>query len=142
VVSWLAILHIPERPKLMARLAAALRPGGGCYFEDLCMRAPFAAADLRDVREIVCGTTVTSIDDYAADLLGAGFADVVATDLTSDWAPFAATRLAAWRANHAEYARIHGEGAYTAQELFYTVIAQLYASGSLGGVRLTARVPS
>jgi SAM-dependent methyltransferase len=142
VASWLAILHIPDRSRLMTRLAGALRPGGGCYFEDLCMRAPFAPADLRDVREIVCGTTVTSIDDYAADLRNAGFVDVVATDLTGDWAPFAAARLVAWRANHAEYAGVHGEGAYAAQERFYSVIARLYDSGSLGGVRLVARVAS
>jgi cyclopropane fatty-acyl-phospholipid synthase-like methyltransferase len=140
-VSWLAILHMPDRRKLFARLAHALRPGGGVYVEDLCMRAPFAPADLRDVHEIVFGMTVTSIADYASDAASAGFADIVTTDLTEDWAPFADTRLQAWRANHAEYARIHGEGAYAAQELFYSVILRLYESGSLGGVRLAARRP-
>jgi cyclopropane fatty-acyl-phospholipid synthase-like methyltransferase len=140
-VSWLAILHLADRPRLFARLARALRPGGSAYIEDLCARTPFAPAELRDLREIVFGITVTSIDDYAADAAGAGFTDIVATDLTGDWAPFAATRLQAWRANHAEYARVHGEGAYAAQELFYAVILRLYESGSLGGVRLVARVP-
>jgi hypothetical protein len=71
----------------------------------------------------------------------AGFVDIVATDMTSDWAPFAAERLAAWRKNHAAYAQTHGEAAYAAQELFYAVIARLYDSGSLGGVRLVASVP-
>jgi len=80
--------------------------------------------------------------DAAAARKVAGFADIVTTDLTSDWAPYATDRLQAWRANHAAYAAIHGEGAYAAQELFYTVIARLYVSGSLGGVRLTARRPA
>jgi hypothetical protein len=40
-----------------------------------------------------------------------------------------------------EYARVHGEGAYAAQELFYAVILRLYESGSLGGVRLVGRLP-
>src|SRR5688572_29279556 len=40
-VSWLAIHHIPERPRLLRRIAAALRPGGRLYIEDLCQRAPF-----------------------------------------------------------------------------------------------------
>ena len=141
VVSWLAIVHIPERPRLMARLAKALRPGGGCFIEDLCMRAAFAPADLRDVRDIVCAATITRIDDYVADLRAGGFVDVVATDLTGDWAPYAAARLTAWRAGHAEYAGVHGEGAYSAQEQFYSVIARLYGSGALGGVRLVASVP-
>lgn len=141
VVSWLAVLHIPDRPRLFARMARTLRAGGGCYIEDLCMRAPFGAEDLRDLHEFVYGTTVTSIDDYAADARAAGFVDIVAADLTSDWAPFAAERLVAWRQNHAAYAQIHGEAAYAAQELFYAVIARLYGSGSLGGIRLIASVP-
>jgi sarcosine/dimethylglycine N-methyltransferase len=141
VVSWLAVLHIPDRPRLFARMARTLRAGGGCYIEDLCMRAPFGAEDLRDLHEFVYGTTVTSIDDYAADARAAGFVDIVAADLTSDWAPFAAERLVAWRQNHAAYAQIHGEAAYAAQELFYAVIARLYGSGSLGGIRLIAGVP-
>lgn len=139
VVSFLAIVHIPDRPRLFARLAQALRPGGGCYVEDLCMRAPFAPRDLEDVRRVVYGNTITSPDDYAQDLRAAGFTNIEVTDLTPDWAPFAAERLAAWRQNHAAYARVHGEGAWQAQELFYSVISRLYDSGSLGGVRLVAR---
>jgi sterol 24-C-methyltransferase/phosphoethanolamine N-methyltransferase len=140
-VSWLAILHMPDRPKLFARLARALRPGGGCFIEDLCMRAPFVGQDRRDLREIVFGITVTAIHDYAADLRNAGFDPVETTDLTTDWAPFAAARLLSWRTGHADYAAVHGEGAYAAQELFYAVIHRLYESGSLGGARLVARIP-
>jgi cyclopropane fatty-acyl-phospholipid synthase-like methyltransferase len=141
VVSWLAILHIPDRPRLFKRLARALRSGGGCYVEDLCMRAPFSPVDLRDLREVVFGVSVTSIGDYAKDIRAAGFVDVTATDLTSDWAPYAAERLRLWRQNHEPYARVHGEGAYAAQEKFYSVIERLYKSGSLGGVRVVARAP-
>jgi sterol 24-C-methyltransferase/phosphoethanolamine N-methyltransferase len=48
VVSWLVVHHIPERPRLCSRLARALRPGGGCYIEDLYMREQFSSEDLRD----------------------------------------------------------------------------------------------
>jgi SAM-dependent methyltransferase len=141
VVSFLAIVHIPERPRLFDRLARALRPGGGCYIEDLCSRAPFAPRDLEDVRRVVYANSLTSQAEYARDLTAAGFSAVAVTDLTPDWAPFAAERLAAWRQSHAAYASVHGKGAYQAQELFYSVIARLYDSGSLGGVRLVARLP-
>ena len=140
VVSWLAVLHIPERRRLYARLARALRPGGWGYIEDLCARAPFATADLRDLREVVFGVSVTTIEAHVDDLHAAGFVDVVAADETADWAPYTRARLAAWQANHASYARAHGEGAYAAQEQFYAVIARLFESGSMGGVRLVARV--
>jgi cyclopropane fatty-acyl-phospholipid synthase-like methyltransferase len=141
VVSWLAVLHIPDRRRLYARLARALRPGGWCYVEDLCARAPFATADLRDLRDVVFGVSVTGIEEHVDDLQAAGFVDVIAADETADWAPYTRARLAAWQANHASYAAAHGEGAYAAQELFYAVIARLFESGSLGGVRLVARVP-
>jgi len=140
VVSLLAIVHIPDRRRLCTRMARALRPGGGCFIEDLCMRAPFAPQGQRDLREVVHAGSISTIADYVADLQAGGFAAVAATDLTPDWAPFAAERLAAWRANREPYARVHGEGAYAAQELFYAVIARLYEGGSLGGVRLVAHV--
>ena len=140
-VSFLAIVHIPDRPQLFERLARALRSGGQCYIEDLCMHAPFAPHDREDARRVVYANSLTSQADYAKDLRAAGFSDVVTTDLTPDWAPYAAEQLAAWHQNHAAYASVHGEGAYQAQELFYTVIARLYDSGSLGGVRLVARMP-
>jgi len=141
VVSWLAILHIPDRPRLLERLARALPSGGGCYVEDLSMRAPFAPDDWRDLHEVVFGVSVTSIEDYSKDMRAAGFTDVAVKDCTSDWARYAAERLRLWRQNHESYARVHGEGAYAAQERFYSVIARLYESGSLGGVRLVARAP-
>jgi sarcosine/dimethylglycine N-methyltransferase len=141
-VSWLAILHIADRPRLFARLARALRAGGACYVEDLSQRAPFAPRDLEDLRGIVYGITVTSPADYVADLRAAGFAEIATTDLTDDWAPYAAERLRSWRQNRAANARVHGEGAYQAHEKFYAVVAQLYDSGSLGGIRLVARMPA
>jgi len=141
VASWLAVHHIAHRKRLYARLARALRSGGQCYIEDLSMRAPFATQDLRDLREVAFGVSVTGIDEHADDLCEAGFIKVVAMDQTANWAPYTSARLAAWQANHANYARTHGESAYAAQELFYAVIARLFASGSLGGVRLMARVP-
>lgn len=142
VVSWLAILHIPDRPRLCARIARTLRPGGICFIEDLTMRAPFSAADLHDLRQDVFGVSVTSIDDYVADLHAAGLTDIVAEDLTEDWAPFAIARWHTWRTDRAAHVQAQGEGAYAAQERFYAVIAQLYAGGSLGGVRLIAPAPS
>jgi len=142
VVSWLAILHISDRPRLFARLARALRAGGACYVEDLSERTSFAPRDLADLRGIVHGITVTTPADYVADLRAAGFAEVAPTDLTSDWAPFAAERLRTWRQNRAAYASVHGEGAYQAHEKFYAVISHLYDSGSLGGIRLVARMPA
>jgi cyclopropane fatty-acyl-phospholipid synthase-like methyltransferase len=141
VISFLAISHVDDRPRLLRNASSALRPGGQFYVEDLCQRAPWATADLRDLREIVHGISVTGIEDYADDLRRASLIDVVATDLTDDWASYAAERLQSWRANRADYAAVQGEGAWAAQELFYATIDRLYRGGSLGGVRLSGRRP-
>jgi sarcosine/dimethylglycine N-methyltransferase len=139
VISFLAIVHIPHRPALMKRVHEVLCPGGRCYIEDLASRAPFTPRDLEDLQRVVHGVSVTSIEDYARDLRQAGLFDVVATDLTDDWAPYAAERLAGWRRDHEAYSAVAGQEAWAAQDLFYTVIDRLYRSGSLAGVRLTAR---
>src|SRR5262249_29671084 len=87
-VSWLAILHIPDRRRLLTRIAQALRPGGGCCIEDFSERAPFTELDLRDLRDVVFAISVTPIDPYVADLRAAGFTRIEATDMTEEWAPF------------------------------------------------------
>jgi sarcosine/dimethylglycine N-methyltransferase len=140
VVSWLALHHIPERPRLLARLARMLRRGGQCSIEDLCQRAPFAASDLPDVRHTLFGVTLTSIADYVRDLHEAGFTKVTATDLSDDWAAFCGARAAAWRADRTQHVRVHGEPIYTRLDTFYAVVLRLFGSGSLGGIRVVARV--
>ena len=141
VVSWLAVHHITDRTRLLARFARALRPGGGCYIEDLCMHVPFSEHNLHEVRDILAAPVVTTIDDFVSDLREAGFISVMATDLTADVTPIVVGRLAAWRKGHTTYADEYGEDAYTALETFYEVIARLFENGSLGIARLVACVP-
>jgi cyclopropane fatty-acyl-phospholipid synthase-like methyltransferase len=138
VVTWLTIHHIPERPRLLARLAQTLRPGGRCYIEDLYMRAPFSQRDLVDVRTVLIGNSVTSLPEFAADLRGNGFVQVDATDLTDATRPFVAARLAAWQKDSDRHIRDLGKNAYDVMENFYVVVARLFEEGSLGCVRLVA----
>ena len=140
VVSWLTLLHIPERPRLLARLARMLRRGGQCYIEDLYQRAPFATSDLHDVHQTIFGVTLTSIADYVRDLHAAGFTGMTATDLSDDWATFCGARMAAWQADRPRHVRVHGEPIYTQLDTYYAVVLRLFDSGSLGGVRVVARV--
>ena len=140
VVSWLTLLHIPERPRLLAQLARMLRRGGQCYIEDLYQRAPFATSDLHDVHQTIFGVTLTSIADYVRDLHEAGFTGMTATDLSDDWAAFCGARMAAWQADRPRHVRVHGEPIYTQLDTYYAVVLRLFDSGSLGGVRVVARV--
>ncbi len=105
------------------------------------MRAQFSAAELSDVRNVLIGNSVTSIDDFAADLRAGGFVEVVATDLTRETVPFVAARVATWRRDAAKYIDDFGAEAYRALETFYAVIASLFANGSLGCLRVVAIKP-
>lgn len=141
VVSWYAIHHIPNRPRLCARLARALRPGGGCYIEDLYMRSPLASQDARDVRDILIGNSVTSIDEFSSELRHARFVQITASDFTDVAAPLAVERLAMWRKDRAKHVLEYGEEAYAALDTFYALTSRLYADGHLGLTRLVAYAP-
>jgi SAM-dependent methyltransferase len=125
VVSWLVMHHVPDRSRLCARLVRALRPGGGCYIEDLYMRAPFSPEDLRDVRNILVGNTMTTIDRFIMDLDMAGFVQVRAMDLTEHTKPFVSTRLAAWQKDSVTHKDQYGAAAYVAMEMFYATVSRL-----------------
>jgi cyclopropane fatty-acyl-phospholipid synthase-like methyltransferase len=137
-VSWLAIHHIPERPRLLRRIAAALRPGGRLYIEDLYERAPFTVDDLPDVQQTLYGVTMTSAEDYVGDIQAAGFADVQVTDMSGAWGTFCVGRAAAWRAAAERHTRVHGEPIVQTLDTFFATVARMFASGRLGGVRILA----
>jgi cyclopropane fatty-acyl-phospholipid synthase-like methyltransferase len=138
VVSWLAIHHIPRRPWLMQRLARALRSSGRLYIEDLVQRAPFSPDDAAAVRRTLYGETVTSAESFAADVAAAGFLDLDVVDMTPSWAPFCRARADAFTASRERHVRVHGEETTARLEGFFHTVARLFASGSLGGIRLTA----
>jgi sarcosine/dimethylglycine N-methyltransferase len=140
VVSWLVLYHIPDRPRLLARLARMLRRGGQFYAEDLYQRAPFAASDLPAVRHTLFSMTLTSIPDYVCDLQATGFTGIATVDLSDDWTAFCGARTAAWRADRPRHVRVHGEPIYTQLDTFYAAVHELFNSGSLGGVRIGARI--
>ncbi len=141
VVSWMVLHHIPNRPRLCEKHAHALRPGCGCYIEDLYMRAPFSAQDLGDVRNVLVGNSVTSVEEFTAHLKAAGLLRVETTDLTAVVTPFVGARLTTWQKDRISHTNEYGTDAYTALQTFYAVIERLFANGSLGCARLVANRP-
>jgi len=138
VVSWMVIHHILDRPRLCRRIAGALRPGGGCYIEDLYLRQSISGQDLSDVRDILFGKSMSPIDEFINNLRDAGLARVAAIDLTAEVTPFVVARLASWQQDQTSHTRNYGEEAYAALEHFFAVVARLFLDGKIGCVRLTA----
>jgi cyclopropane fatty-acyl-phospholipid synthase-like methyltransferase len=139
VVSWLAVHHIPRRPQLLQRLARTLRPLGRLYIEDLVQRAPFSTEDAAAVRHTLYGVTVTSAESFAADAATAGFREMEIVDMTGSWTTFCRGRADAFAKNRERHVRVHGEEIAARLEGFFQTVARLFASGSLGGIRLAAQ---
>ena len=137
VVSWLAVHHIPNRPQLMERLAYAVRLGGHIFIEDLVERAPFSPEDAETVRQLLYGVTVTDAESMAQEIDDAGFDEIEMVDMSPSWSTFCAARADAFRKDRDRHIRVHGEETATRLEHFFSTVARLFASGSLGGVRIT-----
>jgi hypothetical protein len=81
---------------------------------------------------------MTGVADYEADLRSAGFVDLHMTDMTGSWAAFCQGRAAAFTRGRDREVRVHGAVIAERLEGFFSTVARLFASGSLGGVRIVA----
>ena len=109
-VSWLALFHIPDRPRYQAKIHSVLKPGGMMFAEDLYLIE--APEDEEDFARHLFPNSLVTRADYEDSLIEAGFEAVTLTDMTQDWAAFTAERLVAFRASRAAYAAKHGEDGY------------------------------
>lgn len=136
-VSWLALFHIPDRPRYQAKIHALLKPGGTFFAEDLFLIKP--PQDEEDFARHLFPNSLVTRDAYEATLHAAGFDALEVTDMTDDWATFTRTRLAAFEDGRADYAAKHGEDGYRALHLFYDKMAGFFADGTVGGIRFSCR---
>lgn len=139
-VSWLALFHIPDRPRYQAKIHATLKPGGTLFAEDLYLIRP--PKDQGDFVRHLFPNSLVSIEEYDLSLSEAGFVNVSFRDMTEDWSAFTASRLEAFRENRAEYEAKHGPDGYEVIHVFYEKMAGYFADGVVGGVQLTASRPS
>lgn len=141
IVSWLALYHIPDRPRLLLNCHRLLVPGGRFYTEDLTARGDLDDDQRKLLERELYAITLRRIDQYQRDLEKAGFEVELCTSMSSNWAEFVRVRLAAYRADRARHLRVHGEAAVNAMTEFYSAVNRHFQSGKLGGLRLCARKP-
>ena len=139
IVSWLALYHIPDRPRLLEKCNRLLAPGGRFYTEDLTARGDIDEAQRALLQRDLYAITLRHINEYRQDLEDAGFEVEICKPMSADWAEFVRVRLAAYRADRARHLRVHGADAVNAMTVFYTAVNRHFQSGKLGGLRLCAR---
>jgi len=139
IVSFLAILHIPQRSKLFACCRDSLAVGGRIGIEDfVALRSLDEAEAIALAVKVQCPYLPNS-DEYRAQLKEAGFTSVEFEDMTTAWTVFTATRRDAFHAAREWNMRVHGSVLTDRLDDFYVTVAGLFASGAVGGIRVTAR---
>jgi cyclopropane fatty-acyl-phospholipid synthase-like methyltransferase len=133
IVSFLCILHIPDRIALFSKAAAVLRSGGNIYIEDFYARE-LLDEDLRTIlRDAISCPYLPGRQQYEQDLEASGFENVKFHDVSSVWSEFVRSRAKAYRDDPQHDPSLSA---------FYDAVDTLFASGQVGGCRITANIPS
>jgi len=141
-MSLLVFLHIPDRHGLLKACADALKPGGTFVIEDFAAKpgSSFTSQEQSWLQEVVSAPTVTSPEEYIADLERAGFVDIEVVDLSAVWQKWTKARHDLYVQSKSSTVATQGEEIYKSRVSFYKVVDELFA-GNLGGVRITGRKP-
>mmetsp|Transcript_23561 Transcript_23561/g.32467 ORF Transcript_23561/g.32467 Transcript_23561/m.32467 type:complete len:784 (+) Transcript_23561:54-2405(+) len=148
-LSLLVILHIPDRAALFSRIYDSLQDeeGGVLLIEDMTLTAlgeqeGWTSSEQYDTTDVMGAAFIPSIADYIAHLEAANFVDIEFRSLTEDWCPWAIQRAKQYEEDKESQIRTHGQVVFEDRLRFYQAIARLFASGKLGGSRITCRKPS
>ncbi|CAE7416321.1 NMT1, partial [Symbiodinium necroappetens] len=86
-LSLLVFLHIPDRAGLLQACHNATKPGGTFLIEDFAAKPgkSFTELERSSLLDVVSAPTVTTPEQYVADLHAAGFVDIRVVDLSEQW---------------------------------------------------------
>ncbi|MGI9318042.1 MAG: SAM-dependent methyltransferase [bacterium] len=139
IVSWLAIYHIPNRPRLLEISRNILQQDGLYFAEDLYSRSAISQTESEELKAGLYATYLPDMDTYQKDFTQAGFEIVQCDDMSDDWTQFTTERLGSYRSAKDRHIRVQGESTFRAMEEFYDLVNRYFRSGKLGGVRILAR---
>jgi len=139
VVSWLALYHVPNRPRLLDRMRSVLLADGRLYVEDLCAGPAVADSNRHELATELAASHLPELDRYRAEFAEGGFEVVACDDVSDEWAAFTRTRLKAYDADRDRHLRVHGAEVVDTLRTFYVRMVRLLGDGTLAGVRLHAR---
>jgi sarcosine/dimethylglycine N-methyltransferase len=139
VISQEALLHVPDKRKVLSEAYRVLKPGGRLAFTDWATHHPLDESDIQSMWRGIAAQSVQSFVSYPQLLQDVGFRNVQTEDLTAAWAGILEDRFAMYRRLREETKRL---GTPSGDDDFYRSYARLVAlvqSGTLGGGRFTAQ---
>lgn len=141
-VSQEALLHIPDKMRVLKGVYHALKPSAQFAFTDVVALENLTDGDRdRLASEGMQMVNLQSPAGYRHDAKAVGFEVVRETDLSSDWISILTERLKMYDEMAEATAKVHGDGAHQRYMGPYAFFVSLVQQGRLGGMRLTLRKP-
>jgi cyclopropane fatty-acyl-phospholipid synthase-like methyltransferase len=138
IISLLCFLHVENRGRLFQICHDLLRHDGEMLIEDFVLRRQPSRHEEEALRIGVACRALPFAKAYADELERAGFAVRQSTEMTAVWSEFTAERLKAFRLARERNLRVHGSDVTDGLDAFYATVAELFANGVIGGVRIHA----
>ena len=135
-LSLLVFLHIPDRKTLFAQCAAVLKPGGRFYIEDYVQLHPLTPQEQKTLAERIACPYLPTLATYQRDLEQAGLGHLQWENVTPLWRDWVHKRWHQFHEKQAHYRQKHGDDLVTSYLCFYQAVANLFAGGNVGGVRI------
>ena len=137
-VSQEALLHVADKPVVLAECHRVLARGGRIAFSDWIAYPSLGDRERERLWEWMAATTLQTLDRYCALLGRAGFTAVEAEDLSAEWRPIVRKRLELHRALRADGVARLGEQRCLEYDQLHGFFVRLVEDGKLGGGRFTA----
>ena len=133
-----ALLHVPDKARVLRECHRVLRPGGRLAFTDWIARPRLDEGERRRLETWMAATGLQDLAGYRRLLGEAGFAAIEAEDVTGEWRPILASRLERHRALRRETAARLGAVWEDEYRQVFGYFVALVEAGKLGGGRFTA----
>ena len=133
-----ALLHIADKPAVLAECHRVLVRGGRLAFTDWIAFPRLADRERQRLWEWMAATTLQTLESYRTLLGRAGFAAVEAEDLSGEWRAIVRRRLELHRALRPQQEARFGRRHYVEHDQLHAFFAGLIEAGKLGGGRFTA----
>ncbi|MBI3636562.1 MAG: methyltransferase domain-containing protein [Candidatus Rokubacteria bacterium] len=137
-VSQEALLHIPDKARVLGECRRVLRPGGRLAFTDWIVHPRLGDRERRTLGDWMAAVNLQTLPGYRALLARAGFGAVDTEDLTDEWRPILRRRLEMYAALAPETIARYGEARYAEYQRIYAFFVELVEAGKLGGGRFSA----
>jgi len=139
IISWLTVLHIPDRKQLFNLSSKILAPGGSFYAEDFYEQKALSQQDRDVLQNRVFCSYLPSMARYRQDLEKSGFSITEVDELTEDWTEWTKNRTANFEASKERHVGVMGNDTYSGLATFYRDISNIFQNGNLGGLRIIAQ---